>query len=229
LPDIADRPVATRKKSPETIEVADPKHLLINHYFVVLNGANEIYQGFINQSGLLHRRAEGYASLDELLDSRIPNRSGNHTEGSTVLRGNIPDDDSDEALLLVPATVHSSSYFKLFQAMETFATEITSAKSADQLERSLFARPGCLAELQEKIVLRRTDEEGAANAGSVYQWFLVLECNRLGELAKRRYRHLAGIKARGPRWNSLGMNAGAMPAGADPRYVDMIMKDKAYA
>ncbi|CAM3684211.1 hypothetical protein [Polaromonas hydrogenivorans] len=228
LPDVADRPIPARKKTPEAIEVPDPKHLLINHYFVVLNGANEVYQGFINQTGLLHRRAEGYASLDELLDSRIPNRSGNCTGGSTVLRGEIPDDDSDEALLLVPATLHSSSYFKLFQAMETFADEIASAKSAEQLERSLFARPGCLAELQEKIVLRSTGADGGANAGSVYQWFLELEGNRLSELAKKKYRQLTRTKAGGPRWKGLGLKPGAMPAGADPRYIDMIMKDRAY-
>lgn len=228
LPDVPDRPIATRKTSPESIEVTDPKHLLINHYFVVLNGVNEVYQGFINQSGLAHRRAEGYATLDELLDSRIPNRNGNCTEGSTVLRGEFPDDDSDTTLLLVPTTVHSSSYFKLFQAMETFAAEIASAKSAEHLERSVFARPGCLAELQEKVVLRATGDEGAAHAASVYQWFLALECNRLGILARRRYRQLAGLKARGPRWNGLGLKGGAMPAGADPRYIDMIMKDKAY-
>lgn len=226
LPDVtAPQPVAPLKRLPLQIPVTNPKHLLSNHYFVVCDGQNEVYQGIINQACLEQRRAEGYASLDELLDSRIPNRQGNCGDGDTVLRGENSDIDSDADPLPPQATVHSSSYFRLFRAMETFAGEIENAKSPDQLERNLFVRPGCLAELREKIVQRAA----ASEAGTVYQWFLVLEYRRLDQAARKKYRQLLQLKAIGPRWDDLALAAGPAPRGADPRYIEMIMKDGAYA
>jgi hypothetical protein len=228
LPDVTlAQPVAPLKRLPLKIAVTDPKHLLTNHYFVVRNGANDVYQGIINQTFLEQRRIDGYASLDELLDSRIPNRQGNCGDGDTVLRGEKSDGDGDGDGDLVPppATVHSSSYFRLFRAMETFAGEIKNAKSLDQLERNLFVRPGCLAELREKIVERAS----AGETGTVYQWFLVLEYRRLDQTARKKYRQLLQSKAVGPRWDALALAAGPAPRGADPRYIEMIMKDGAYA
>lgn len=226
LPDVvAPQPVAPLKRLPLQIAVADPKHLLTNHYFVVRDGANEVYQGIINQTCLEQRRAEGYASLDELLDSRIPNRQGNCGDGDTVLRGEISDSDGDADPLPPPAAVHSSSYFRLFRAMETFGGEIENAKSPDQLERNLFVRPGCMAELREKIVQRAA----AGEAGTVYQWFLVLEYRCLVQAARKKYRQLVQLKAGGPRWDGLALEADPAPRGADPRYIEMIVKDGAYA
>lgn len=226
LPDVASaQPVAPLKRVPLQIPVADPKHLLTNHYFVVCDGANEVYQGIINQTSLEQRRAEGYASLDELLDSRIPNRQGNCGDGDTVLRGESSYSDDDSDPLSPPASAHASSYFRLFRAMETFAGEIEGAKSAEQLERDLFVRPGCLAELREKIVQRAADGE----AGTVYQWFLVLEYRRRVQTARKKYRQLVQLKPIGPRWDGLALAAGSTPRGADPRYIEIIMKDGAYA
>ena len=226
LPDVASaHPVAPQKRVPLQIAVADPKHLLTNHYFVVCYGANEVYQGIINQTTLEQRRAEGYASLDELLDSRIPNRQGNCGDGDTVLRGENSDNDEDGDPLPLPATVHVSSYFRLFRAMDTFAGEIEGAKSSEQLERNVFVRPGCLAELREKIVLR----SAGSGAGTVYQWFLVLEYRRLVLAARKKYRQLTHLKAVGARWDGLVLEASPAPRGADPRYIEMIMRDGAYA
>ena len=109
--------------------------------------------------------------------------------------------------------------------METFAGEIENAKSPDQLERNLFVRPGYLAELREKIVQRAATSE----AGTVYQWFLVLEYRRLDQAARKKYRQLLQLKAIGPRWDGLALAAGPAPRGADPRYIEMIMKDGTYA
>lgn len=228
LPDVAAvQPVEPLKRAPLQIAVADPRHLLSNHYFVVRYGADEVYQGIINQTSLEQRRFEGFNSLDELLDSRIPNRQGKCGVGGTVLRGEScdGDDDGDGEPLTQPGAMHTSSYFRLFRAMETFSDEIASAKSAEPLEHNLFVRPGCLAELREKIVLR----SAAGEAGTVYQWFLVLEYRRLVHAARKRYRQLTGVKASSARWNGLAMAASSPPRGADPRYIEMIMKDAAYA
>ena len=121
--------------------------------------------------------------------------------------------------------MHTSSYFRLFRAMETFADEIASAKSAEPLERNLFVRPGCLAELREKIVQR----SAAAQSDTVYQWFLIQEYRRLFHAARKRYRQLTGLKASGARWDALGMAAARAPRGADPRYLEIVKKDAAYA
>jgi hypothetical protein len=142
-----------------------------------------------------------------------------------VLRGENSDSDGEGDPSSPPATVHSSSYFRLFRAMETFAGEIANSKSPDQLERNLFVRPGCLAELREKIVQRAV----AGESGTVYQWFLVLEYRRLVEAARKKYRQLVQLKAVGPRWDGLALAADPAPRGADPRYIEMIMRDGAYA
>jgi hypothetical protein len=226
LPDLTvPQPVAPLKRVPMQIAVADPKHLLTNHYFVVRDGANEVYQGIINQTCLEQRRVEGYASLDELLDSRIPNRQGNCGDGDTVLRGENSDTDGDVDPLPPQATGHSSSYFRLFRAMETFAGEIENTNSPDQLERNLFVRPGCLAELREKIV----QHGPAGQSVTVYQWFLVLEYRRLVKAARKKYHQLVPSKAVGPRWTGLALAASPAPRGADSRYIEMIMKDGVYA
>jgi hypothetical protein len=226
LPDVASAQlVAPLRRMPLQIPVTDPKHLLTNHYFVVCDGTDEVYQGIINQTNLEQRRAEGYASLDELLDSRVPNRQGNCGDGDTVLRGESSYSDDDGDPLPPPATAQVSSYFRLFRAMKTFAGEIEAARSAEQLERDLFVRPGCLAELREKIVQRAADGE----AGTVYQWFLVLEYRRLVQAARKKYRQLVQLKPVGARWDGLALAASPAPPGADPRYIEMIMEDGAYA
>lgn len=172
---------------PMELNVVDNEALLSDHsYAVELRGVT-VYRGLILELGQNYRRAQGYDTLQDLLDGLV-NGDDPTTTDKVVLRevlrnGGGPDED-----LPLPVVVKSHdtmTYFRLFYAIEQYRLRLRAVQSFEQLEKWLFTYPGCVQELATKV-----NQQLEAEPGTVFNWFLAQEVNTVYDGALERYEDL---------------------------------------
>jgi hypothetical protein len=166
--------------------VVDPEPIVTNHFFQVFKDREQVLQGVIEETALERRRGECYQSLDDLLDSHLPEHVGAGT-GTRRPRGATDDDGGEEEPVTAVAKSGAPTYFKVFYALHAFGAKLESCKTVDELERNVFTKPGGLKELQEKVV-----QLSAEKPATVHTWFVAHELNLLIKIAKKRLRQIPG-------------------------------------
>lgn len=164
--------------------VPDNEALLSDHsYAIVLNGKT-VYRGLILELGQSHRRAQGYETLSDLLDSLV-NQTEPGSNDKLVLRDSLRNSGGPDEDLPIPAMdtdVEALSYFRVFTAFEYFRQRLRDVDTYEQLEKWLFTYPGCVQELAAKV-RERIDVDPL----KVFNWFLAQEINALYQVALERY------------------------------------------
>jgi hypothetical protein len=185
---------------PDPIFVPEPNEIVSNHFFYVVHGDETVLQGVIEEVELGHRRGECYESLDDLLDSHLPEYEG-RAAGARSPRGRdneeSGEDGGDEEPAVAVATPPAPTYFKVFYALHAYGARLRACKDVDELERCVFALAGGLKELQEKVRALSGEAPGA-----VYKWFLVHELNQLIRIAKAQRRTLSNTRE-DEKWQTL--------------------------
>lgn len=192
----------------------DNEAMLADHSYSILlrNQTPPVYRGIIVESGQSFRRAQGFESLKDLLDSlvtQIDPQSDNNTVLRACLRtGAGPDED----LPIPSASIEHDalSYFRLFQAIEHFRERLNAVTETVQLEKWLFGYPGCLQELAAK-----TRQQLQGSQPSVFNWFLAQEVNSLYDQAVRSYRSYERRKPAQELWSTLRVVPPKLPRGLE--------------
>ncbi len=166
------------------VAAAQPDELLTRHFYTVLHPDEADWQGIIHEVGQSYRRVNGFDTLHELLNSYIANSDPQQSD-AVQLRETLRDGDSaEDAPQLAPLVESAStSYFRLFYALEKRREQLTALNDDATLHYGLFTSPGCLLELVEKV-----REHLAAQPASLFGWFMAHEVQSLCQLAKKRYR-----------------------------------------
>lgn len=207
----------------------DNEAMLADHSYSILcrDQSPPVYRGLIIESGQSFRRAQGYDSLKDLLDSlvaRINPQSDNNAVLRACLRtGTGPDED----LPVASASIEHDalSYFRLFQAIEHFRGRLLAVTDRVQLEKWLFSYPGCLQELAAKT---RQQLQGKP---TVFNWFLAQEVNSLYDLAVGSYRRYDRRKPAQALWSTLRVTLPKLPQGLAKRqdYLRCVEQECEYA
>jgi len=235
LPDL-DTFIIPTKRTSSSIGLAphlisSPKELLTQHAFDIYVDKNVVYRGLIIETKVQHRRVQTYDSLDDLLDSLITNVDPENSP-SVIIRKELEVDQELFEDAVADAEVSTevvTSYFRLFQATDTFEKKIITTDTLEQLEKLLFVYPGCLSELAEKIQYRfdHSDPE-------VFNLFLDGEFNFLADVARKQYNklRLKGASRVPPhnKWQQLNVNSPLLPKELEKskRYIDLIKKECNY-
>jgi hypothetical protein len=188
--------------------VADNEALLANHCYTVEYKRNVEFRGLILETSPAYRRAQGYDSLGDLLDS-IVNNDDPQEPGRAALRRSLRHNDNSEADNDSPTDATDQgglNYFRIFYAFDQFHRRLRKVQSMDELEKWLFVYPGCLQELAAKV-----REQINSSNHTVFHWFLVQEVNLLSETALAAYEmHRKRYAPRTPpntgKWDTLRIN-----------------------
>lgn len=188
------------------LELADNEALLADHSYEVWSGDSLEYRGFVLESGLTHRRAQGYDSLKDLLNDWVegvePSDSGKPQLRPVLRNDDVPDDEPVRPVIAADAV--ELSYFRVFHAFEQFRQRLCEVDSRDTLEKLLFVRAGSLQELVTKV-----NAQAAAPGGSmVFNWFLLQEADSLytaalEAYARTRVKYARSSPPEGAKWQSL--------------------------
>ena len=189
LPDVDELTINGRRSG--AILGIDPimpdcvEELLNQHNYIVYQDNKEVARGFILECEVDYRRVQTYESLGELFDA-LATQMPLDNEVGTVVRSEInrdrelyAEDDFSVEAGIVPSA--STSYFRLFQAMEAYRSRLNSINKLAALEKVVFVYPGCLSEMRDKIHAKLNDGQ------DIFNWFLAQEYNQLVALAKSRY------------------------------------------
>lgn len=218
----------------ETINVCVPDNeaLLSNHNYIIEHNGNAIHQGMILESCQSYRRAQGYETLKDLLDSLV-NQADTSTNDNLMLRHSHSLTSGPDESYVLPArneAPDSLSYFRLFHAIEQFRQRLLATDTVELLEKWLFVHPGCLQELASKA-----REHVMQNPPSVFSWFLAHEVNSLSRLAHKQYRALRDVDIpRSPApglWSTLSTPSPDLPmeVAQHQEYVQRIVRECGYA
>ncbi|UVM39520.1 hypothetical protein LOY28_03530 [Pseudomonas sp. B21-017] len=208
----------------------DNEAMLADHSYSILlqNQAPPVYRGIIVESGQSFRRAQGFESLKDLLDSLVAGIDP-HSNTNTVLRPCLRTGagaDEDPPLPSAAIEQDALSYFRLFQAIEQFRERLGVVTDTAQLEHWVFGYPGCLQELVAK-----TRQQLQGSEPSVFNWFLAQEVNSLYNQAVRSYQ---GFEHRAPAevlWSTLQVVPPRLPRELQKRlgYLRRVKKECDYA
>lgn len=240
LPDL-DKPIALRwDHSVKPIEkseyIANPKDLIRNHRYEVLEEDKHCGSGLIIELSAVSRRVQQYDDLKSLLDSMMVEGLEPSIENTSYIASDFEEqgfnldgyttDSSDDNKIEKP----DISYFRLFAATHQYATRLHELNSMKSLEQWAFTRPGCLKELIEKSQKKISKSELKPN---IFNLFLAQEVNSLCDLAKQlRSKRLSSdyndegvIPAE--RWNELVIELpelSTLPIGTNDEYLEYIKK-----
>lgn len=212
--------------------IPDNEALLSNHNYIIEHKGSAIYQGLILESCQAYRRAQGYETLKDLLDSLVNEVDINSNDNITLRDSQSLTSGPDERYVL-PAqneAQDSLSYFRLFHAIEQFRQRLLAIDTIEGLEKWLFVYPGCLQELAAKA-----REHVRQYPQSVFSWFLAHEVNSLSGVANKQYRALRDSdRPRNPDpelWHTLSTPTPELPVevARNPEYVQRIVKECGYA
>ncbi|MDD1956912.1 hypothetical protein NP552_17870 [Pseudomonas sp. 8209] len=205
----------------------DNEAMLADHSYGVLlrRKGPAVFRGIILESGQSFRRAQGFESLKDLLDSLVagvdPNSDTNTVLRACLRNGAGPD---EEPAAPSPVTEQDAlSYFRLFQAIEQYRERL---RSASDIEQWVFGHPGCLQELAAKA---RQQIKGSTP--SVFNWFLAQEVNSLHLLAAGLYRKAGHRKPGDELWSTLRVHTPRLPKELQRKlaYVRRVQKECGYA
>ncbi|CAM4451194.1 hypothetical protein [Vibrio agarivorans] len=163
----------------------EPQALLVNHAYELVITSGQRYRGFIVERNSMMRRVEEFESLDDIFNSLIEGRALESNPNAS-LRGEILKNDHDwldeqeAGSLSEPTPSPTLSYFRMFQAMDSFEQRIQALKSDRMIEQYAFVVPGCLVEMGAKI-----RKELAENA-NVFNWYMKQEFNLLVDHVKKQ-------------------------------------------
>lgn len=172
-------------------EVPDNEALLGDHCYEVWQGGQLEFRGLVQESDTVHRRAQGYDSLKDLLDDLI-NGVEPKTSTKARLRPVLQHDDLTDNEPATPVTDPSGSltYFRLFHAFEQLRKRLLDATKMEELEKLLFVYPGSVQELVGKV----STQISASDGNAVFNWFLSQEAGTLYRGALQAY---ARLRAKG--------------------------------
>ncbi|GHA58311.1 hypothetical protein ACFFLZ_17220 [Photobacterium aphoticum] len=189
LPDL-DAPLHVVQAASETVYATthklpqEPQALLVNHAYelVLTNGLR--YRGFIVEHNSMMRRVEEFESLDDIFNSLIEGRSLESNPNASLrsaILGNDHDwlDEQEAGSLSEPHPSPTLSYFRMFQAMDSFEQRIQTLKSDRMIEQYAFVVPGCLLEMGLKIRHELTEN------ANVFNWYMKQEFNLLVDQVKK--------------------------------------------
>ncbi|HGO4948137.1 TPA: hypothetical protein MDU68_005150, partial [Klebsiella pneumoniae] len=187
------------------------------------------WQGMIVESGIEHRRALSFKSLDDLLNSYLNSVDPALSDRLMLRCAGAQDEEQSEGMAQA-MNLDATSYFRLFQAIQQRRNWLADADDGTQLYRRLFSEPGCLQELAE-IARERINQPTQL----VFNWFLAQEVNTLAALARKRVksiRHKQGAEAISVAvhlWESLQVAIPPLTSDATSlRYLAAIMEDCSY-
>lgn len=213
-----------------TQEAPDNEALLANHCYEVWRDDQLEFRGLIQESGTTHRRAQGYDSLQDLLNDLI---NGVDAKSSTKprLRPVLRHDDlTDEEPDMLAADMSGGlTYFRLFHAFEQLRKRLNDVTSMDLLEKLLFAYPGSVQELVEKVSAQILASDGNA----VFNWFLWQEVDSLHQVVlqsyvKHRAKYTRTVPPENGKWSSLRLDGQqvALPAAisCNAQYLQQVKK-----
>lgn len=231
LPDVPSPAELPAYNTPREIVVAYANAISFNHYFQILDSAKDsIFQGIIHELNPEFRRGEGYDTLDDILDSLIPEIENGGGGGRSRPRGKQTDDDGDDP---TPALAGSRiSYYRLFLAMSLFDQKLKTIlvpnqqgkpAKAKELEKLVFVFPGCLEVMAEKL----RELPSPSESDAVFRWYLVQEVKLLISSARETAKKL-GISLNEDRWKNL--HAGKLPklSKASRQYLKHIENSNKY-
>lgn len=188
------------------LELADNEALLADHSYEVWRGNSLEYRGLVLETGLSHRRAQGYDSLKDLLNDWVegvePIGRGKLRLRPVLRNNDVPDDEPAPPAIADDAG--GLSYFRVFHAFEQFRQRLREVDSRDILEMLLFVQAGSLQELVAKV----NAQAAAPGSSAVFNWFLLQETDSLYAAALEAYARTRAKYARSSppenaKWQSL--------------------------
>jgi len=203
-----------------TLSTEQPDDLLTQRFYTVSAQGKADWQGIINEEEQMFRRVNGFDTLHDLLNSYIDDVDPQ--ENDTVhLRESLREGHSAEDELPMKHSfvhVNTTSYFRLFYALNKRRQHLLTLQDDEQLHYWLFTCPGCLLELVEK-----TRETLVQQPGMIFGWFLAQEVQSLCQLAKKRYRKKSLATSL---WPKLSIDIPAISAKEESRkaYLAVIKK-----
>lgn len=229
LPDVLSPAQLPAYNAPKEIIIHYANEISFNHYFQILDASGvSISQGIIHELNPEFRRGEGFDTLDDILDSLIPEIANSGGGGRTTPRGKKAEDaDGDPTPVITGSRI---SYYRLFLAMSLFDEKLKAVlsmspkeKPAKELEMLVFVFPGCLEEIAEKL----RELPSPSDSDAVFRWFLVQEVKLLIWSACETAKKL-GISLSDDRWKNL--HAGKLPilSKASRKYLKHIENSNKY-
>lgn len=216
-------------KSPRQLTVLKSNAVLDNPFYTLRRTGITDWQGMIVESGIEHRRALSFKSLDDLLNSYLNSVDPALSDRLMLRCAGAQDEEQSEGMVQA-MNLDATSYFRLFQAIQQRRNWLADADDGTQLYRRLFSEPGCLQELAE-IARERINQPTQL----VFNWFLAQEVNTLAALARKRVksiRHKQGAEAISVAvhlWESLQVAIPPLTSDATSlRYLAAIMEDCSY-
>ncbi|HBR4190269.1 TPA: hypothetical protein L9U58_005111, partial [Klebsiella pneumoniae] len=216
-------------KSPRQLTVLKSNAVLDNPFYTLRRTGITDWQGMIVESGIEHRRALSFKSLDDLLNSYLNSADPALSDRLMLRCAGAQDEEQSEGMAQV-MNLDATSYFRLFQAIQQRRNWLADADDGTQLYCRLFSEPGCLQELAE-IARERINQP----TQPVFNWFLAQEVNTLAALARKRVksiRHKQGAEAISVAvhlWESLQVVIPPLTSdAASLRYLAAIREDCSY-
>ncbi len=216
--------------APKVIAVEAANEISFNHFFHLLDSTGtSVYQGIIHEFNPEFRRGETYGTLDDILDSLIPEIESGGGGGQKKPRGKGSDEDADPELVISRSRI---SYYRLFLAMSLFEEKVRAVLSLDKLDRSakakeleklVFVFPGCLEEMVEKLRELPQPEE----RDEIFRWYLVQEVSVLIRTARQIAQSLR-IQVTEARWTNLQVPPPPKLSKASRAYLKHIAKSNEY-
>lgn len=194
-------------------EVTDNEALLADHCYEVWRHEQLEFRGLVQESGVSYRRAQGYDSLKDLLNDLI---NGVDSKISTKPRLRpvlLHDDLMDEAFEMPTNDANDNlTYFRLFHAFEQLRKRLRDSTSMDIFEKMLFAYPGSVQELVQKV----SAQLSKSDSNVVFNWFLWQEVSSLQQVVqhaydKHRAKHSRRALPENSKWASLKLKNPAIP------------------
>ena len=220
----------------------DDSVLLRDRVFTVCRGADIVHRGLVIERKPEFRRAQAFASLQDLLEMLAQGDDPQSMEDLPlrIAPGTTDPDESpptakEESLPSDGAAAASRggiSYFKLFQSVQSYRLRLASIERLDALDRLAFSTPGCLLELVEK-----TQRELVTPAREIFNWFLAREVHALCKFAHSRRKSLMrGAPERHgeyepvpkARWQELVLKLPPSPEGISAEYLRLVERQCRY-
>lgn len=216
-------------KSPRQLAVLKSNAVLDNPFYTLRRTGTTDWQGMIVESGIEHRRALSFTSLDDLLSSYLNSADPALSDRLMLRCAGAQDEEQSEGMAQV-VNLDATSYFRLFQAIQQRRNWLVDAEDGTQLYRRLFSEPGCLLELAE-IARERINQP----TQPVFNWFLAQEVNTLAALARKRVKSIRlkqgaeAISVAVHLWESLQVAIPPLTSdAASLRYLAAIREDCSY-